>query len=825
MLSIIRNRRMNRVLALGAVTSMMALAASANAAVLTWDTIAGNPIDAGSGTWDLVATNWNNAGVGVAWTQTNATTPLHSSVFAGTDGVYAITVGTNVATQGLTFNNSGYTLSAAAATTVTNSTGITTVAVGKTATIGTNVSVERNQAFFINGGGTLNIIGTGARVRNASANASVLTGGTTVDVGVGGTLSNGSSLVVGNFNANTGDGTLLVNGGTVTVTSNNLVIGNNQATVSATGLLTLNSGSVTVAGTTRFGSGGSGNSTGTFNLNGGTLTTNAVQGTTAAAGFTSTGTFNFNGGLLRTNGANASFFQSMTRANVRDGGANIQADADATIAQNLLHSNIGGDLAIDGGLTKSGTAVLTLNGNNDFTGLTTVSAGGLRIQTATGLGTTDSGTTVSNNARLMLSGVTITGESLTIAGQGGNFFGALQAVGGVASVWDNGVLLAANDTRIGTASASSSLTVTGVIDDGANSFSVGFRNESATGTVILQGANTYGGNTNLVGGTVRLEVGNDRLPTGTTLNFGSNNVSGRLDLNGFNQQVAGLAVLQTTGTYSNEITSAGAATLTVANNANNSFSGSITGAGLALTKSGTGTLTLTGTNSFGGETTVSNGILDIDSALANNGADFINIAKDANDDFAVGAAPELQRAVGALSSLVGYGATEVGGLNTVASLIGGSTNAATSVDMAFRGRNDAIVAGETSLLSSDILRLEGLDGVVFVLQMSYDPAAALANGQTEITLKLGYLNTDTNQWMNAIDGNHGTNTGSFFLSSYVDAGSPLDLGSYGVDVVNNVVWAVLDHNSFFAVIPTPGALPAGLLLMGLVAATTRRRQA
>jgi MYXO-CTERM domain-containing protein len=36
---------------------------------------------------------------------------------------------------------------------------------------------------------------------------------------------------------------------------------------------------------------------------------------------------------------------------------------------------------------------------------------------------------------------------------------------------------------------------------------------------------------------------------------------------------------------------------------------------------------------------------------------------------------------------------------------------------------------------------------------------------------------------------------------------------------------VLDHNSFFAVIPTPGALPAGLLLMGLVAATKRRRQA
>jgi hypothetical protein len=109
--------------------------------------------------------------------------------------------------------------------------------------------------------------------------------------------------------------------------------------------------------------------------------------------------------------------------------------------------------------------------------------------------------------------------------------------------------------------------------------------------------------------------------------------------------------------------------------------------------------------------------------------------------------------------------------------------------------------------------------------MSYDPAAALANGQAETTLRLGYLNTALNRWEDAVLGNHGTNTGSFFLSSYLDAGSPLDLGSFGVDVVNNVVWAVLDHNSFFAVIPTPGALPAGALLMGLVVAAKRRRQA
>jgi fibronectin-binding autotransporter adhesin len=244
-----------------------------------------------------------------------------------------------------------------------------------------------------------------------------------------------------------------------------------------------------------------------------------------------------------------------------------------------------------------------------------------------------------------------------------------------------------------------------------------------------------------------------------------------------------------------------------------------------LTKDGTGTWTLASTGNTYDETKVLNGILNVTGSLSSNLASRVFITKDANDNFNSGAAPELQRAVAGLTDLTGFGATEVGGLNTIASILAGSTNSATVIDMAFRGRNNAIVAGETSLLSSDILRLEGLDGVVFVLQMSYSEAAALANGQAETTLRLGYLNTALNRWEDAVLGNHGTNTGSFFLSSYTDAGSPLDLGSFGVDVVNNVVWAVLDHNSFFAVIPTPGALPAGMLLMGLVIAAKRRRHA
>ena len=51
------------------------------------------------------------------------------------------------------------------------------------------------------------------------------------------------------------------------------------------------------------------------------------------------------------------------------------------------------------------------------------------------------------------------------------------------------------------------------------------------------------------------------------------------------------------------------------------------------------------------------------------------------------------------------------------------------------------------------------------------------------------------------------------------------LGTWGVDTADHVVWAVVDHNSQFAVIPEPGTLAllaAGLL--GLLAYAWRKRK-
>ena len=89
--------------------------------------------------------------------------------------------------------------------------------------------------------------------------------------------------------------------------------------------------------------------TGTYNLDGGTLVSRVTSSTGANA------VFNFNGGVLMAAGDNTTFMGSLSQANVRNGGAVVDTtNFNVTIVQSLQHSPLGGDNAIDGGLTKRG---------------------------------------------------------------------------------------------------------------------------------------------------------------------------------------------------------------------------------------------------------------------------------------------------------------------------------------------------------------------------------------------------------------------------------------------------------------------------------------
>lgn len=402
----------------------------ARAVVLTWDAdgSTSGPQD-GSGTWTTGSGGWWNGTSGTTWVTND------QAVFgAGTDGTYTITLGGNVTaatgntTNGsLNFLNSGYTLSAASARTVNigndSTTAIIKVASGKTATIGSNVTVQRSVGtgqVGIVGGGTLKI-DAGGTLRNTNANNNEVANGSTLWVN-GGSASFTNSIIFGPLTTGYGaSGSLLVDSGTFSITgAGNLIVGRATGDVSTA---TINGGAITTStGALNFGN-TSITATSTFHLNGGTVTTRKINYLGGTA------TFNFNGGTLKvqTSGSSA-FLGGLTRANVRNGGAVFDTNGQSiTVSQALLHSNVGGDNAVDGGLTLNDTAVtkgkLTLSGVNTYTGPTTVRSGTLALGAAG---------SIADSQTITIGDAGSSGAVLDLTAKAGTFtFGAGQTVKGI----------------------------------------------------------------------------------------------------------------------------------------------------------------------------------------------------------------------------------------------------------------------------------------------------------------------------------------------------------------------------------------------------------
>lgn len=245
----------------------------------------------------------------------------------------------------------------------------------------------------------------------ASANAAGSTAQGTVNQSGGTYVNNatadGRFIIGGRATGGTGTGIYNLSGGTVSALGNVWVGGFGNGTLNVSG-----SGQFTTAGVLNVAAQTTGS--GTVNLNGGSITTTSV---TTGGG---NGTFNFNGGTLTSSSSSsATFFQGLTRANVRNGGAVINTNGfNVTVAQSLLHSNIGGDNAIDGGLIKTGSGILTLGGSNSYTGATNVTGGSLFMATGQSIG----GVTVAGGAgfgvNISGTGTSLATTSLTIGGSG-----------------------------------------------------------------------------------------------------------------------------------------------------------------------------------------------------------------------------------------------------------------------------------------------------------------------------------------------------------------------------------------------------------------------
>jgi mannosyl-glycoprotein endo-beta-N-acetylglucosaminidase len=269
-----------------------------------------------------------------------------------------------------------------------------------TVTPGNNLGINltsntQNVRFTLSGTGVMTVNGnnTTPTVSNAFLGIGNGTAGftSTLTVQDGGTLSVGTisdrSGEMRLANTATSNGKLDVQGGTVTVgtgsTTNQIYLFKAGANSGYTATMLQSGGTVTANGI-QFGG-----TTGTYNaassaalqLSGGSLYVGLQGITRGSAAAALPVTIQLQGGTL---GASTDWSSSLNmKLGNTLGGVSIQAADAAAVARNITLSGVlSNDGAVNGALTKTGAGSLTLANNNNYSGLTTISAGTLTLSGA-----------------------------------------------------------------------------------------------------------------------------------------------------------------------------------------------------------------------------------------------------------------------------------------------------------------------------------------------------------------------------------------------------------------------------------------------------------
>src|SRR6056300_764896 len=494
-------------------------------------------------------------------------------------------------------------------------------------------------------GGTLQT--TADFTLNTNRGITLSTGGGTINTNTGTTLTYGGVIDGSTAFTKSGDGTLLISGtqtytgattisaGTLQLGASNLIV--NSSTMAVNGTLDLNDYNETFADL-------SGN--GSVDLGSGTLTTIQYNSTTYSGGITGTGDLNKQGGGILTLSGSTDFTGGITIqvGTIKLGANNVIADTNpitfadsdifvdkSTLDLNDFTDTVGtvtgnysdakiflgsggltinqatgtdtsftGIISEDGTFTKSGAGTVTLTNANTYTGLTTISQGTLILDRA---GTTTTGSVIKDTAA-----VTVNGGILNLADDT-ETVGVLTLTDG--SLTGSGNAITGSSISINTG-ATDSMTVSAILAGSGN------LTKSESGSAELSAANIYSGSTTINAGTV---VVSGTLLSRTITNSSTLTVSGALD---------DLTEISNSGTYnvnetdtiksvsgSGDIAIANSKTLTTGDNDNDTISGDISGDG-GILKTGIGTLTLSGTNSYTGSTTISNGNIKLSGTLSNS---------------------------------------------------------------------------------------------------------------------------------------------------------------------------------------------------------------
>jgi autotransporter-associated beta strand protein len=277
-----------------------------------------------------------------------------------------------------------------------------------------------------------------------------------------------------------------------------------------------------------------------------------------------------------------------------------------TVGANNANSVFSGVLQNTAGslnLVKNGTGQLVLQTPNTFTGTVTVNGGTLT------LGHPDALSTVT--------GMTLAGGAALLPNMPTGLNGIINAP---ITLGPSGTTSMINGDK----AADATLTLNGPITGGGNLTFQGLNVGGLNPYIVLNAQSTYTGNTLITcdvngnaGLNLYVQLGIDNaLPTNTVLTLDGLDSVGRtvaLDLNGFNQTLAGLTSVPRNNRLQQILNSSATPAILTVNNTNNyTFSGQLgnaTSANFGLTKNGAGTLTLTGANSYTGPTAINAGEL------------------------------------------------------------------------------------------------------------------------------------------------------------------------------------------------------------------------
>ncbi len=282
-----------------------------------------------------------------------------------------------------------------------------------------------------------------------------------------------------------------------------------------------------------------------------------------------------------------------------------------------------GDLNITGVISgttvqtdSGGGGTLVLSGNNTYTGDTIIYDAKVRLGSATALGTTAGVTGINGAGSLDLNGQSIVGETLINNQVNGYLFNS----SATNASWSGNIT--ANQQLLLQTTGAGSLELSGAI-----SVASGIQIQPTNGAVILSGNNSFAGNVNINGATVRLghanALGNT---TGQTYMVLWNGVGSNLDLNGFT--VTGETL--TNGFTNSRLSNSAATGATWAGNivadAQTAMSGSgaggltvsgvISGANTIQVDSGGYGVTLSGNNTYTGATVIADARVFIGNANA-----------------------------------------------------------------------------------------------------------------------------------------------------------------------------------------------------------------